>query len=128
MVFDGIPRNLEQKVIFDEVVKDYCVMCLDLEKDMAIERLTHRRVCPLTGKVFGPDHTLDHNPENGAKLVTRTDDTVDAITQRMELFYENTLPLLDTWKQEGRQVYHVDASRDIDTVFSDVLAIVKTHV
>jgi len=47
-LFDGIPRNVEQKDLFDEIIKDYIVIFLDLQKNDAITRLAGRRIDPIT--------------------------------------------------------------------------------
>ncbi|EKD66113.1 MAG: hypothetical protein ACD_49C00064G0016 [uncultured bacterium (gcode 4)] len=120
ILFDGIPRNIEQKDLFDEIIKDYIVIFLDLQKSDAIARLAGRRIDPITWESFSSDFTWDINPKTWNKLITRSDDTPEAVSKRVDIFYQNTLPLLALWAQEWRKVYKIDASKSIDEVFEEI--------
>lgn len=120
ILFDGIPRNIEQKDLFDEIIKDYIVIFLDLQKDDAIARLSGRRIDPITWESFSSDFEWDINPKTWNKLITRSDDTPEAVSKRVDIFYQNTLPLLALWASEWRKVYKIDASKSIDEVFEEI--------
>lgn len=120
VIFDGIPRNAEQKQVFEEVVADFGVLYFQLDRHDAMARLLGRRIDPTTNETFGADFELDYNPKTGEKLVVRSDDTEQAILRRIEVFYDVTLPLVETWKQEERKVYDIDADLSVDEVFEEV--------
>ncbi|MDD2487500.1 MAG: nucleoside monophosphate kinase [Candidatus Gracilibacteria bacterium] len=128
VLFDGIPRTIEQKDMFDSVIKDYIVIFLDLKKDEAIRRLSLRRIDPITGESFGPEFKGEINPETGNKLIFRSDDTPEAVSRRVETFYQNTLPLLALWASEGRKVYTIDAGKGIDEVFEEIQYIIQNKI
>jgi adenylate kinase len=52
ILFDGIPRSLDQKEMFDMIIDDYIVFFLELDKETAISRLSGRRIDPKTGESF----------------------------------------------------------------------------
>jgi adenylate kinase len=127
ILFDGIPRNANQKALFDSVFPEYFVIFLDLSREEAIKRLAGRRIDPTTGESFPADFKGDFSPYSGQRLVKRDDDHPEAVVKRIDTFYQNTLPLLAAWAGENRRVYHIDASRDIDEVFSHIEVVLSAY-
>lgn len=127
IIFDGIPRNADQKSLFDGVFPEYFVIFLDLDRDEAIRRLAGRRIDPTTGESFPGDFKGDFSPFTGVKLVKRDDDHPEAVAKRIDTFYQNTLPLLAAWANEGRRVYHIDASKSVDEVFSHIEVVLSAY-
>lgn len=127
IVFDGIPRSLEQLELFEKVFDDYFVIFLDLEKEIALERLANRRIDPSNGMSFPADFVGDYSPFTGTKLITRDDDNEEAVLKRIEGFYRNTLPLLAEWAARGKRVYRIDASRSIEEVWETINVIVSAY-
>lgn len=127
IVFDGIPRNADQKALFDGVFPDYFVIFLDLDREEAIRRLAGRRIDPSTGESFPSDFKGDFSPYTGQKLVKRDDDHPEAVAKRIDIFYQNTLPLLAAWANEGRRVYHIDAGKSVEEVFSHIEVVLSAY-
>lgn len=123
ILFDGIPRSLAQLELFEKVFPDYFVIFLDLEKEVAIERLANRRIDPTNGMSFPADFEGDFSPFTGVKLVTRDDDNEEAVLRRIRGFYHNTLPLIAEWAARWKRVYRIDASKSIDEV-ADMIEVV----
>lgn len=127
ILFDGIPRSLEQLELFERVFSDYFVIFLDLEKETAIERLANRRIDPTNGMSFPADFEGDFSPFTWAKLVTREDDNEEAVLRRIRGFYHNTLPLIAEWAARGKRVYRIDASKSIDEVAEMIDVIIGAY-
>ena len=127
ILFDGIPRSSSQKALFDAVFPDYFVVFLDLKREQAIDRLSGRKIDPSTGESFPADFVGSFSPFTGQKLIKRPDDTPEAVAKRIEIFYENTLPLLALWAQEGKRVYTIDASKDIETVYEQIKVVLSAY-
>lgn len=127
IVFDGIPRSLEQLELFEKVFPEYYVLFLDLEKQIAIDRLANRRIDPSNGMAFPADFVGDFSPFTGTKLIKRDDDNETAVLKRIEGFYHNTLPLLAEWASRKKLVYRIDASRPIDEVSETINVIVSAY-
>lgn len=127
IVFDGIPRTLQQLEMFERVFPEYFVIFLDLEKDVAIERLASRRIDPSNGMSFPADFEGDFSPFTGQKLVTREDDNEEAVLKRIQSFYHNTLPLIAEWAARGKRVYRIDASKTIDEVADMIEVIIGAY-
>jgi len=128
IIFDGVPRNMTQKPMFDGEVSEYIVLFLELSREEVLRRLAGRRVCPVTWESFSPDFPLDHNPKNGEKLIVRADDTPEVIEKRIATFERDTLPLLETWKGEGRHVHIIDSKGSPEETFALIEAAVQQYV
>lgn len=128
VVFDGIPRSKEQKDLFDNVFPEYMIIFLDLPRDKAIERLANRRIDPVTGESFPANFVGDFSPFTGNRLVHREDDNPDAVAKRIDTFYANTIPLLALWASEGKRVYTIDASKDVETCAEHIEVILSAYL
>lgn len=102
------------------------VIHLQLEKETAIHRLLHRRIDPETGETFGPDFSENINPRTGNMLTTRKDDTKEAIEKRISWSLQESLPLLDTWENDGLKIFHIPADASVDTVFERISHILSS--
>lgn len=127
ILFDGIPRSLEQLELFEKVFPEYFVIFLDLEKKVAIERLANRRIDPSNGMSFPSDFDGIYSPYTGVKLETRDDDNEEAVLERIRGFYHNTLPLIAEWAARGKRVYRIDASKSIDEVAEMINVIISAY-
>lgn len=107
------------------IIDEYVIFYLDLSKELAIKRLSWRRIDPKTGESFWPDFIWDMNPATGNKLITRADDTPEAVKKRVETFYSNTLPLISAWTDEWRKIYEIDASKSVEKVFEQIIDIME---
>lgn len=128
ILFDGIPRTFAQKALFDTIFPEYLVVFLDLKQDIAIDRLSNRRIDPINGMSFSKDFEWDYSPFTWNRLIKREDDTPEAAKIRIEAFYENTLPLLAEWASEGKRVYRINASGSPDEVFSHIQVILSAYL
>lgn len=118
ILFDSLIRNAEQNTVILPSLPNFTILHFDLDEDISMQRLLGRKVDPVTGEVFGPEATI--NPKTGNTLVTRMDDTPEAIRSRIAWSINDTLPLIEVWKQEGREVITIDASRSEEEVYRDV--------
>ncbi len=110
IVFDGFPRNFSQaealQKICDETDRELNkVIFLDVSDDMIVERLTGRLWAPTSGCVY---HVKNNPPKrkgfcdkSDEPLITREDDKEEVIRSRLEVFHQNTKPLLTYYKKKG---------------------------
>jgi len=116
VLFDGIPRKVEQAESLNEVLKKhgrtYKAVLLDIKKETALKRLTTRRIDPITKKVYPADYPSEIS-EEGNKLVTRHDDNPEAIENRLTAYEQETLPAIDMYKDN---MIKIDAEQNIDEV------------
>lgn len=113
LILDGFVRNAGNKASADRIVGDYKVLFFNLPEDEAKKRLLGRMYDTETGETF-PANTLI-NPNTGAILTKRADDEESAIEQRIKLFYEVTLPIVEEYKKEWRLI-EIDALGSIEEI------------
>jgi len=121
ILFDGIPRSLEQKTQFDEILKkrgrDFLGILIDLPIESAKKRLLNRRICADCKKVFGADFENENCDNCGGKLQKRADDTEAAILKRLENFAAQTLPAIEKY---GEKIVKVDGENSVEKVAAEI--------
>lgn len=129
-ILDGFPRNLEQANVFsDEMDKVDFLIELSAPRDLLLHRLSGRRTCRDCGFVYNIFPDCDPNPQNpdkcdscGGVLYQRDDDTVDAINRRLDIYFNDTEPVL---RKYSDRVIKVDASTDPSDVVSKISFIIE---
>jgi len=102
-ILDGWARNMEQLQFFDP---DFdCVLYIDISPETSIKRITGRRVCERDGFTCNI-YTLPSKHEGrcdvcGGELVQREDDTEEAARRRLEIFYLETVKVVDYYRSKG---------------------------
>lgn len=127
-LFDGIPRSDDQKEQFDALMvaegRNFKGLLIELSEPEALKRLTTRRMCPTCKTIFPASYTAETCEKDGSTLVTRQDDTPDAIRVRLDTFKEKTVPVIEAYKAEDKMLI-VNGEKSIDEVSVDIEAILK---
>jgi len=127
-VLDGYPRNIEQAEYLSEITDLDAVVLLDVDEAVLVDRLTGRRVCEACGANYHVDFQPPEEPgvcdECGGELIQREDDTEETARERLEVFYENTEPVIDHFREEGVLV-EVDGEATPDEVFDRIQNVVE---
>jgi adenylate kinase len=104
-VLDGYPRNLDQVDFLDEATDLDAVVFFDVAEAELVERLTGRRVCEECGENYHVDFAP---PEEdgvcdacGGDLYQREDDQEDVVRERLEVYEENTEPVIEHYRKTG---------------------------
>ena len=106
-VLDGFPRTIPQAEALDKIgVQIDKVIEIDVPDDVILSRLSGRRVCEDCGT---PYHITNKKPQVEGicdvckgKLVTRKDDNVDTIKDRLKVFHDQTAPLKDYYANQNK--------------------------
>lgn len=132
-ILDGFPRTetqaLDLKALLDEIDQPLdAAVLMDVDFDVLMKRLTGRRTCSLTGKLlniyFSPREDLDACIDAGGELIQREDDNEATIGRRLEVYREQTEPLIDFYRKEGT-LRTVDAGGAIDDIYERLLAVLQ---
>lgn len=118
LILDWFIRNFWNKSSVDELTKDYKVILFKLDEKNATNRLLWRMYDSETGDTF-PSWTLI-NPKNWNILIKRHDDNEEAILNRINAFYEITLPITEIFKQEWKLI-EINANQSVEAVFSELV-------
>jgi adenylate kinase len=129
-ILDGFPRTEQQAFDLEDLLDQLgkpldTAVLMDVDFDVLMKRLTGRRTCSLTGKLlniyFSPQEEIDECVNAGGELIQREDDNEETISHRLEVYREQTEPLIDYYRKRGK-LQTVDADGPIDEVYSRFLA------
>jgi adenylate kinase len=122
-ILDGFPRTIPQAEALDRVSRVDTVLRFDLDDEEIVRRLSGRRVHPDSGRVyhveFSPPQVEGKDDVTGEPLVTRSDDTVEAVKNRLEVYREQTAPLVDYYRNQGK-LTDIDAAPSPEEVLRNV--------
>ncbi|GAB3417860.1 adenylate kinase [Haloparvum alkalitolerans] len=128
-VLDGYPRNLDQAEYLSEITDLDAVIYLDVDEDVLVDRLTGRRVCDECGANYHVDFQPPEEPgvcdECGGDLIQREDDQEDTARERLEVYRENTEPVIEHFRDEGVLV-EVDGEGTPNEVFDEITDVVES--
>ncbi|KAA0873834.1 adenylate kinase [Nitrincola tapanii] len=107
-LFDGFPRTLPQAdALKDAGVKIDAVVEIDVDDEEIIKRMSGRRVHPGSGRtyhvVFNPPKVEGQDDVTGEELVQRADDQEDTVRQRLNVYHDQTKPLISYYRGWAEQ-------------------------
>jgi adenylate kinase len=118
-ILDGFPRTIAQAEALAEFSAVDRVVNFDIPDTAVVERLGGRRTCRNCGANF---HIVFGRPKQegicdhcGGELYIRNDDQEEAIKKRLEVYREQTAPLIDYYRKKGL-LTDVDARPGVETV------------
>ena len=131
-ILDGFPRNTAQAEALDGLLDKLgmpldAALSIDVPQEDLMKRLTGRRTCKGCGQMynvyFSAPATEDECDKCGGELYQRDDDKEETITKRLEVYQEQTEPLIDYYRNKGI-LKSVSGSGNIDEIFGSVVAAV----
>lgn len=118
VLFDGIPRKMDQKESLDAILnkfgRPFLGILIKISEEEALRRLTTRRLCEKCKTVY-PAAYSSENCECGGKLITRTDDNPESIKTRLQAYTDETLPVIEKYITEGKMI-EINGERPIEEV------------
>ena len=127
-LLDGFPRTVAQAEALDEIlsangIKLDAVLDVNVPAEKLIRRMVGRRVCKTCGATF---HVEFNAPKKdgicdncGSPLIQRADDTEATAKNRLEVYDNQTAPLLDFYSKKGI-LKTVNGDQPLDKVFEDI--------
>jgi len=109
-ILDGYPRNLHQVDLLDEILKRLgvdldCVLNILIDDEVVVRRLTTRRICSVCGAIY---NLINKPPKKegvcdicGGRLIQRDDDREEVIRRRLEVYKEQSEPVLERYRKRG---------------------------
>lgn len=117
ILFDGIPRKVEQAKLLNDVLNKhnrvYKAVLIDIKQETALRRLTTRRICKKCKAVYPVTYKRDVCEACNGELVTRADDNPEAIKTRLEAFATETVPVIELYKDS---LIKINGEPDIEEV------------
>lgn len=128
ILLDGFPRTIAQAQGLDAVLGESglevgIVVLFEAPDEVLVKRLAGRRTCSNCGAVynvhFDPPTEEGVCDRCGAKLEHRADDNPETVQRRLEVYQEETAPLIEHYEDHEAQVVRIDADRDPDAVYEE---------
>ncbi|WP_018257638.1 adenylate kinase [Halomicrobium katesii] len=130
-VLDGYPRNLEQAEELADMTDLDVILSLSVARKELVDRLTGRRVCDDCGAnyhvEFSPPAEDGVCDDCGGDLIQRDDDNEESVRNRLDVFDENTLPVIDHYEGDDAFVA-VDGEQTPDEVWADIRDAIDARV
>ncbi len=130
-VLDGFPRNIPQAEVLDKALTglgdkiDYAIN-VEVPDENIIRRMGGRRACLACGATYHIEH-IPPKKEGicdvcGKELVLRDDDKPETVKNRLNVYHEQTQPLIDFYSKRG-VLKTVDGTADMKEVFAAIVSI-----
>ncbi len=107
-LFDGFPRTIEQAEVLKLKLPIDAVVEIDVDDEEIIKRMSGRRVHVASGRTyhiaFNPPKEDGKDDETGEDLIQRDDDQEETVKKRLEVYHEQTEPLVEyysNWAASG---------------------------
>lgn len=126
-LLDGFPRTVRQAEGLADLLSDLgfeldAVVDLDVPDDEIVRRLSARRVCTDCGRVAPADTEEEARcPDCGGELRRRSDDDPETVRRRLEVYREETAPVLDWYEDSDTRVVRVRGTGSVDDVLERVV-------
>ena len=130
-ILDGFPRTIPQAEALDKALSDigdsvdYAVN-VEVPDENIITRMGGRRACVGCGATyhvqFNPTKVEGICDRCGKELILRDDDKPETVKKRLDVYHEQTQPLIDYYTKKGI-IKEVDGTQDMNKVFDDIVDI-----
>ena len=129
-LLDGFPRTVYQAEKLDAFLETHGqkldkVIDLEVGEDVLMVRLTGRRVCKACGASY---HVVNIPPKNegvcdkcGGELIQRPDDNAETAQNRIDVYNEQTRPLVDYYEKAGN-LARIDGATELEETFRGIVA------
>ena len=135
VLFDGFPRTVAQAEVLDKGLQEVgkqidLAIYLQVLREELLKRLSGRYICRAKQHVYNIN---THPPKvagvcdiDGSELYQRSDDTGEAVQKRLDIFFNETIRLLDYYGNQKKLV-EVDGNQDIGQVQQLLLDVIRTR-
>lgn len=130
IIFDGFPRTIPQAESLDNLLSHLnknidAVILFKIESEEIVKRLTGRRVCPSCGAVYhmvyNPPKIDEICDKCGARLIQRDDDKEEVIRKRLEVYRQQTKPLIEYYKSK---IVEIDATDNPNNIYNKIVSMI----
>ena len=137
-LFDGFPRTIVQAEGLKSIgVNIEFVVEIRADDNEIVKRMSGRRVHPASGRtyhvIFNPPQKADIDDESGEPLIQRDDDTEETVRKRLEVYHEQTSPLIDYYSKMASErgisairYIQINGIGDVEEVKSNIIEALKS--
>lgn len=133
IILDGFPRNLDQAKALDTALTELAkkidnAVYIKVAEEELLKRLTGRWICR---DCQAPYHEVNAPPKVkgkcdkcGGELYQRADDVTETIKKRLQVYFAETIPLIDYYTRAGK-LLEVDGEGNIDEISTRIVAALR---
>ena len=125
-ILDGFPRTCPQAEALDKVTKIDAVINIAVDPALIVNRITGRRMCACGESYHISMGIGDTCPKCGSKLYQRDDDKEETVKERMQVYENQTAPLIDYYTAKGL-VVDVDGGKPLNEVFEQISKVINDY-
>lgn len=120
VLLDGFPRTLAQAEVLEKMTNIDIVLNIQIDAETVVDRIINRMVCPVCGRNYNRKlHPCAVCDIDGAQLTTRSDDNETVVRERLNVYFAQTMPIIDFYRRKGKLV-DIDGNGSIDEVFERI--------
>ena len=124
-IFEGFPRLMSQVKAFEDGLESHNikldkVICINVNKDIVIKRITNRIICDSCNSTFSKFEVDSYScPNCGGVLHSRDDDNIKTYENRYKAFIKETMPVIKYFKSKYN-VYEIFNNGTLDEFYSQI--------
>jgi adenylate kinase len=135
-IMDGFPRNIPQAQELDAMLARMgkplqLAVLVDVDKEVLMRRLTGRRSCPSCGAIyniyFSPPKVPGKCDKCGSVLQHRSDDNEEAVRRRLQVYEEQSAPLVSYYRAQGK-LRTVRGIGSVNDIFKNITDVVEAQI
>jgi adenylate kinase len=129
-LLDGYPRTPAQAEALEGMLQEFgghvdTVPYIQVDEEELVKRLSGRWTCRAEGHIyhgeFNPPKKSGVCDVDGSELYQREDDKRETVQRRIHVYYEQTAPLIEHYRQQGK-LLEIDGDQAIEVVTADLMA------
>ncbi len=125
-ILDGFPRTCPQAEALDKVTEIDAVINIAVDPALIVNRITGRRMCACGESYHISMGIGDTCPKCGSKLYQRDDDKEETVKERMQVYENQTAPLIDYYTAKDL-VVDVDGGKPLNEVFEQISKVIDDY-
>ena len=132
-ILDGFPRTPAQADALDKMLADFngkvdYVPFITASEEILVERASGRWTCRAQGHIYhqkyNPPRKADICDIDGSELYQRDDDKVETVTNRIKVYFQQTMPLVQYYRKKG-VLHEINGAQAVEQVTEELLAALK---
>jgi adenylate kinase len=124
ILLDGYPRYIAQAEFLLKAAEVKGMIVLKVRDEVSVQRMSDRRMCTATNKTYIASQITKADIEEcklaGGEIIQRPDDKPEAIKKRLSDYHNETIPVIDFFKQKHIPVLEVNGEQSIEDVHKDI--------
>lgn len=129
VIFDGVPRRMDQLEYFEEAMLEFGrvidkVIFINISEKESVKRISKRWICKKCRKILimGKDVKSEKDlcPKCQEKIIQRADDSQEGVKKRLAIFEKETMKVIECFRGEGMLI-EINGEQTQKEVFGDIL-------